>query len=46
MTLMTQIVQHLMLTEEQLMMSIDSRVTSLMPTVNNIVNQEVLVLNS
>ena len=37
---------HLMLTEEQLMMSSDSRVTSLMPTVNNIVYQDVLVLNS
>jgi hypothetical protein len=38
--------QHLMVTEEQLMMTSDSRVTSLMPTVNNIVHQDVLVLNS
>jgi hypothetical protein len=38
--------QHLMLTEEQLMMLSDSRVTSLMSTVNNIVYQDVLDLNS
>jgi hypothetical protein len=34
------------LTEEQLMMSSDSRVMGLMPTVNNIVYQDILVLNS
>ncbi len=35
-----------MLTEEQPMMSSDSRITSLIPTVNHIVYQDVLVLNS
>jgi hypothetical protein len=34
------------LTEEQLTMSSDSRLMDLMPTVDNIVYQEVLVLNS
>jgi hypothetical protein len=34
------------LTEEQLTMSSDSRLTDFMPTVNNIVYQDVLVLNS
>jgi hypothetical protein len=34
------------LTEEQIMMSSDSRLADLMPTVNNIVYQDVLVLNS
>jgi hypothetical protein len=38
--------QHLMLTEEQRMMFSDSKVTSLMPSVDNIVYQDVLVLNS
>jgi hypothetical protein len=33
-------------TEEQLTMSSDSRLTDFMPTVNNIVYQDVLVLNS
>ncbi len=36
----------LYLTEEQLTMSSDLRLTDLMPTVNNIVYQDVLVLNS
>jgi hypothetical protein len=34
------------LTEEQLTMSSDSRLTDFMPIINNIVNQDVLVLNS
>jgi hypothetical protein len=34
------------LTEEQLMMSSDSRLTDFMPTINNIVYQDVFVLNS
>ena len=34
------------LTEEQLTMSSDSRLTDFMPTINNIVYQDVLVLNS
>ncbi len=34
------------LTEEQLTMSSDSRLTNFMPTINNIVYQDVLVLNS
>jgi ATP-dependent DNA helicase PIF1 len=38
------IVMHL--TEEQLTMSSDSRLTDFMPTINNIVYQDVLVLNS
>jgi hypothetical protein len=33
-------------TEEQLTMSSDSRLADFMPTVNNIVSQDVLVLNS
>jgi hypothetical protein len=36
----------LYLTEEQLTMSSDSRLTDLMPTVNNNVYQDVLVINS
>ncbi len=34
------------LTEEQLTMFSDSRLTDLMPTVNNIVYQDILVFNS
>jgi hypothetical protein len=34
------------LTEEQLTMSSDSRLTDFMPIINNIVYQDVLVLNS
>ncbi len=34
------------LTEEELTMASDSRLTDVMPTINDIVHQDVLVLNS